>query len=332
MKRKIVEHLKDFLFVFLVLFIAFGKLPYNVEMPGGIINLTERVKIDGQKIPLKGSFNMAYVSVVQGSIPYILYGLISNDADVVKTQDSLLENETVEEANRRNKLFLEQSKNAAVLAALKEAEIEYEIKNKKTNVLYIYKDAKTTLEVGDNIIECNGNKVDSIQDIIKAIDSKGIGDTISFKVVRFGKVKKATAKIIDVKGEKKINVVSLTTFDIDSLRSVELDSFATESGSSGGLMMSLMVYSGLTNRDYTLGKKVAGTGTIDENGKVGEISGIKYKIIGAVRNKVDIFFVPSDNYKEALQVKKEKDYDLKIVKVDSLREAINYLEGVRNEK
>ena len=258
--------------------------------------------------------------------------MISNDVDVVKTQDSLLENETVDEANRRNKLFLEQSKNAAVLAALKEAEIEYEIKNRKTNVLYIYKDAKTTLEVGDNIIECNDNKVDSIQDIVKAIDSKKIGDTISFKVVRFGKVKKATAKIIDVKGEKKINVVSLTTFDIDSLRSVELDSFATESGSSGGLMMSLMVYSGLTNRDYTLGKKVAGTGTIDENGKVGEISGIKYKIIGAVRNKVDIFFVPSDNYKEALQVKKEKDYDLKIVKVDSLREAINYLEGVRNEK
>ena len=289
MKRKIVEHLKDFLFVFFVLFIAFGKLPYNVEMPGGIINLTERVKIDGQKIHLKGSFNMAYVS---------------------KTQDSLLENETVDEANRRNKLFLEQSKNAAVLAALKEAEIEYEIKNRKTNVLYIYNDAKTTLEVGDNIIECNDNKVDSIQDIVKVIDSKKIGDTISFKVVRFGKVKKATAKIIDVKGEKKINVVSLTTFDIDSLRSVELDSFATESGSSGGLMMSLMVYSGLTNRDYTLGKKVAGTGTIDENGKVGEISGIKYKIIGAVRNKVDIFFVPSDNYKEALQVKKEKDYDL----------------------
>lgn len=332
MKKKIVEHLKDFLFVFFVLFIAFGKLPYNVEMPGGIINLTERVKIGGQKIPLKGSFNMAYVSVVQGSIPYILYGLISNDADVVKTQDSLLENETVEEANRRNKLFLEQSKNAAVLAALKEAEIEYEIKNRKTNVLYIYKDAKTTLEVGDNIIECNDNKVDSIQDIVKAIDSMKIGNTISFKVVRFGKVKKATAKIIDVKGQKKINVVSLTTFDIDSLRSVELDSFATESGSSGGLMMSLMVYSGLTNRDYTLGKKVAGTGTIDENGKVGEISGIKYKIIGAVRNKVDIFFVPSDNYKEALQVKKENDYDLKIVKVDSLREAINYLEGVRNEK
>lgn len=332
MKRKIVEHLKDFLFICFVLFIAFGKLPYNVEMPGGIINLTERVKIDGQKIPLKGSFNMAYVSVVQGSIPYILYGLISNDVDVVKTQDSLLENETVEEANRRNKLFLEQSKNAAVLAALKEAEIEYEIKNRKTNVLYIYKDAKTTLEVGDNIIECNDNKVDSIQDIVKAIDSKKIGDTISFKVVRFGKVKKATAKIIDVKGQKKINVVSLTTFDIDSLRSVELDSFATESGSSGGLMMSLMVYSGLTNSDYTLGKKVAGTGTIDENGKVGEISGIKYKIIGAVRNKVDIFFVPSDNYKEALQVKKEKDYDLKIVKVDSIREAINYLEGVRNEK
>ena len=142
MKRKIVEHLKDFLFVFFVLFIAFGKLPYNVEMPGGIINLTERVKIDGQKIPLKGSFNMAYVSVVQGSIPYILYGLISNDVDVVKTQDSLLVNETVDEANRRNKLFLEQSKNAAVLAALKEAEIEYEIKNRKTNVLYIYKDAQ----------------------------------------------------------------------------------------------------------------------------------------------------------------------------------------------
>ena len=61
------------------------------------------------------------------------------------------------------------------------------------------------------------------------------------------------------------------------------------------------------------------------NGNVGEIGGIKYKIMGAVKNNMDVVLVPSANYKEALQVKKEKKYKIKIVEVKTFNDAIEYL-------
>ena len=60
-------------------------------------------------------------------------------------------------------------------------------------------------------------------------------------------------------------------------------------------------------------------------GNVGEIGGIKYKIMGAVKNKMDIILVPSANYKEAMKVKKEKNYKIKIVEVKTFQDAIKYL-------
>ena len=93
-------------------------------------------------------------------------------------------------------------------------------------------------------------------------------------------------------------------------------------------MTALTVYSYLTDTDLAKNKTVVGTGTIDKDGNVGEIGGVKYKLIGAVKNKADIFLVPNgENYEEAIKVKKEKNYDIKIVGVSTLKEAINELKN-----
>ena len=86
----------------------------------------------------------------------------------------------------------------------------------------------------------------------------------------------------------------------------------SESGASGGLMMSLSIYDSLIKEDLTKGLKIAGTGTIDQDGNVGKIDGVKYKVMGAVKDKADIFLVPAgSNYKEAIKTKKEKKYKIK---------------------
>ena len=55
---------------------------------------------------------------------------------------------------------------------------------------------------------------------------------------------------------------------------------------------------------------------------------MKYKLIGAVKNKADIFLVPNGkNYEEAIKIKKEKNYDIKIVGVSTLKDAINELKN-----
>ena len=100
-----------------------------------------------------------------------------------------------------------------------------------------------------------------------------------------------------------------------------------ESGSSGGFMLSLAIYDRLVDADLTKGRKIVGTGTIDANGNVGEIGGVKYKVLGASREKADIFFCPKENYEEAINTKNKYNLKLKIVKVETLEEAINYLKN-----
>ena len=71
------------------------------------------------------------------------------------------------------------------------------------------------------------------------------------------------------------------------------------------MITNLAIYNYLTEEDITHGKTIVGTGTIDINGNVGEISGVKYKLQGAIKEKADIFLVPSgDNYNEAIETVK----------------------------
>ena len=91
-------------------------------------------------------------------------------------------------------------------------------------------------------------------------------------------------------------------------------------------MLALTIYSNINKIDLTQGKKIAGTGTIEIDGTVGQISGVKYKLIGAVNNKADVFIVPKgDNYNEAKKVKKERGFKIDIVPVETFEQALNYL-------
>ena len=91
-------------------------------------------------------------------------------------------------------------------------------------------------------------------------------------------------------------------------------------------MTSLYIYNKI-DKDVTKKRKIAGTGTIDADGNVGEIGGVKYKLKGAVKSKADIFFVPEANYEEAINEKKKNNYQIDIVMVKTLSDAVEFLES-----
>lgn len=328
-KKFMKENLMMIILLIIVILLVFVKVPYQVEMPGGIIDLGNRVSVNGEEVSIEGTFNMAYVSVVQGSIPHVLLGLILPDWEVVSDDDVMYENETIEDSNTRDRLSLEQSKDYAISTALDAAGIEYTIDNKVNYVAYIATEADTDLKIGDNILKCNGEEMVELSAISETINSMNDGDIVTFTVLRDGKELDVDAKVYTEDDKKYVGISVITTFDIESDLDIEIDSKSTESGSSGGLMMSLMVYNAITNQDLTHGKKIVGTGTISLDGTVGSIGGVKYKLMGAVKNKADIFLVPAgENYEEALEVKEEKGYDITIVAVSTLQDAIDYLEGL----
>ncbi len=104
-------------------------------------------------------------------------------------------------------------------------------------------------------------------------------------------------------------------------------------GSSGGFMQTLGLYDRLTEKDYTNGLKIVGTGTIDFEGNIGVIGGVKQKIAAADKAKADIFFVPAENYQDALEMHQYLKAKVKLVKVKTFVEAVEYLEnyGESNE-
>jgi len=108
---------------------------------------------------------------------------------------------------------------------------------------------------------------------------------------------------------------------------VELEFKSSEGGSSGGLMIALNIYNSLISEDITKGRKIAGTGTIEVDGTVGAIDGVKYKLIGAVNNGMEIVLVPKENYEEAMKVKEEYNFDIEIVSVNTFDDALNYLQN-----
>ena len=93
------------------------------------------------------------------------------------------------------------------------------------------------------------------------------------------------------------------------------------------MITTLDIYDKLTKDDLTNSYKIAGTGTIEADGSIGEIGGVKYKLAGAVKNKADIFLVPNgNNYEECVKLQKKNKYKIKIIGVSNIEEAVSKLE------
>lgn len=97
-------------------------------------------------------------------------------------------------------------------------------------------------------------------------------------------------------------------------------------GPSAGLMFTMEIYNRLTPGDLTKGHRVAGTGTIDAEGVVGAIGGVKHKIVAADREGAEIFFVPVKNYDEAKTKADKIGTSMKLVPISTLDEALKYME------
>jgi Lon-like protease len=97
-------------------------------------------------------------------------------------------------------------------------------------------------------------------------------------------------------------------------------------GPSAGLMFALGIYDKLTPGSLTGGEFVAGTGTIDDDGKVGPIGGIEMKTVGARDRGARFFLTPAENCAAAA---KDTPSGLRLVKVSTIDDAVSALEDIR---
>lgn len=327
-KKFIKEYYKVIIVYVLILAFFLVEFPYYISAPGGLINTDDKIETT-ESFKMSGSLNMAYVSEIHATAPTLIVSLFNKDWDVEKEEEVKNDNETIEEKNYRNKMLLEEANDTALLVAYKHSDIDYKVTNNKVYITYVDKLADTNLKIGDQILKVDDTEITDKNSLFEYIASKQIGDKITLEVKDInGDDKKREATLINVLDEPKVGAVVTETFDVKSDEKVSFNFKDRESGSSGGLMLTLTIYSHLNEIDLTGGKTIVGTGTIDINGNVGEISGIKYKLIGAVNKGADVFLVPvGENYEDSKKLKEERNYDIELVPVATFEEALKYLEN-----
>ncbi|MBR2828326.1 MAG: PDZ domain-containing protein [Bacilli bacterium] len=329
----LIQYIKDnyiFLSILLILYIILTfPLNYYIIVGGGTSDVSSRIKVsDGYSS--KGSFNISYVSELQGTtLTYLLSYLIPTwereDANLYKYND----NESIEDIEFRSNLDLKVANGNATYWAYKLANKEVQLKSKQFYVITISPDVKTTFHVGDEILEIDEEKRQTLDEYRSYIQSKSSKDTLKVKVLRKKKEILLDVPLFEENGVTMMGVVlqGLNSYEINP--NVQIKFRSSESGPSGGLITTLEMYNQLTKKDLTKGLKIAGTGTIEEDGSIGEIGGVEHKLLGAYSDKVDLFLVPEgDNYKDALKYKEKNHLKIKILSVSSIEDAINQLKNL----
>ncbi len=326
-KSFIKENYKFLIFWILLLAFFYIELPYKVYRPGGMVVLNNRIEVENG-YETEGSLGMAYVSVVKGNLPFLLASYIFPNWDIVSNKEVVNENETWEETIKSDKIAMKQSIDNAIISAYHLANKEINITKEEGHVTYIDDEADTDIKLFDILVSVEGQNISKLEELREIIKTHQVGDIVKMKVNRDGKEIEAYAKVYDTELGPKIGLAITTTYEYDEVPKVEIKTKENESGPSGGLMMSLAIYNNLVPEDISHNKKIIGTGTIDNEGNVGEIGGVKYKLIGAVKNHCDVFLCPMGNLEEALKVKEEQHLDIEVIGVSSLEEAINQLKNV----
>lgn len=308
-----------------ILAMNYIRLDNYIFSPGGLTPLEDRIVVDNS-YPEEGSFNLTYVASRNATLLNTIIAYIIPTWDIVDSSELRVEGENDKDATKRGQISLEATSYDAIIAAFDAAGKEYEIKSINLTVSYIYDMAETNLKVGDVIKKINNVEVTDLDSLHKEIDKNKLGDIVNVSVLRDNKEKECTATLKEGGERIIIGVVITSLKEIVTNPKVKYIFKDSESGSSRGLMCALEIYNKITEYDLTKGRKISGTGVIYEDGSVGAIDGIKYKLPGAVKNGADIFIVPSENYEEAENLVRERNYKIQLIKADNL---INVIEELK---
>lgn len=307
-KKFIKNNFYFVLFLFISFIILNIEIPYNIETSGSLVDLNNKVNLNNQD-SINGSYNLTYVSSYKARIGSYLISLFDKNMNIIK-ETNIIDDKTEKISG---KLLLDNSLSNAYINAYKLLNRDLNISNNHILLAFIGSNAITDLKIGDKIEYVNNIKISNINDIEKIIKESNIGDKLLIN-------EKNYAYIIDINGKKSLNLYLVNNYEFSDINS---KFEKNESGSSGGLMISLIIYDKLNKIDLSKGRIIAGTGTIDSNGKIGEISGITYKILGALKS--DVFFLPYENFEEADKFIKERKININLVPVKTLEDAVNYL-------
>jgi PDZ domain-containing protein len=322
----------------LVAFGLFVELPYYAIAPGSAPAVGSLIQIPKDlDYPPRGTFLMTTVSLQKVRPLEALHGWLDKDIDVVP-QERILGPTPRKDFRRQNVQEMDDSIQRAEVVALRRLGHKVPETGEGALVMTVASKAPADghLKPGDVISSINNKPVALASDLIAVLSTRKFGDTVRLQV-KTGDAA-ARTEIIKLGGSTedksecsvdKANTgkgclgVALGTknHSFQLPVAVKVDSRGI-GGPSAGLAFVLGIMDHLTDGELTGGKKIAVTGTIDYDGRVGDVGGVVQKTAAVRAAGADVFLVPPGEYKDA---KAHAGNKLQVIKVSTLDEALQAL-------
>jgi Lon-like protease len=284
------------------------------------------ITIDGRAETLSaGQLRLTTVNVRDNlTLLDAMRGWFSGDSAVVPRELVYPPDKTEQQVDEENANSFRESQTSAETVALRK--LGYPVLVTVTEVTKGMP-VESVLKPGDVITTVDGTAVTSSQKLREQIRAKPAGTSLQVGYTRDGVAAVAgiaTAAAED--GSPRLGVMiehrQPAPFDVK----FDLDRIG---GPSAGLMFTLGVIDKVDPLDLTGGVRIAGTGTIDDEGNVGPIGGIPQKLRGAKRDGATVFLAPAANCVEA---KANAVKGLPIVRVATVDDALAALQALREKR
>jgi PDZ domain-containing protein len=298
-------------------------LPYYGESPGPTRDVQPLIHVSGPTLYRSdGKFVMTSVSFLPLTVARLLRAWQDPAQGVVPESVLVFPGETQEHADQRSMSQMDQSKidaTTVVLGLLKDYPESHGPGVLVESVSPVCP-ADGLLFPGDLIERVNGREISDPEAFDRLLKKIPPSRPLVLRVSAGGETTdvRLTRERCDP-GSKRflIGISTVANFPFEvSISSGDIG------GPSAGTMFALGLYDLLTPGDLTGGRTVAGTGTIDNQGRVGEIGGVEEKVAAAKEIGADVFLVPDGNLAAARTVAG----DLELVPMATFQDALDYLE------
>ncbi len=294
-----------------VVVLAVRPVPYYTLSPGSARSVEPLVTItsgpDGPDLheePVRDDLFFLTVSVRQPFGAEVLWALTDDRIDVV--QRELVDGTQSREENRQfNRSLMTSAKDKAASVALQRAGFEVTVRTTGAVAIDVGPEypVAAVLAPGDTVVAADGKPVEAVEDLVAVIATHEPGDTLALTVEPLGSAerRRVEAELVARPDDPDRAMLGVTLesrpaydFPVD----VAIDS-GTVGGPSAGLAFALAILDRLTPGLLTGGERIAVTGTIELDGSVGRVGGVRQKTEAAVRAGARVFLVPADEEAEA---------------------------------
>lgn len=302
------------------------ELPYLAYSAGPVSDAADSIVVEESDFyPPEGELLMLTVVTQDVNIFEAAIAGVDPTVDLVRKQAVRREGETDEEYRNRVLQQMDDSNYRSIAVAM--AYLGYELVPTEVVINDLLEEvpAADVLELGDAIITVNGRDIQTVDDFAPALEGYEVGDSIDMTVERDGSEVDLEVELAEREDEPGVPMIGIVLGELtEPPFPIEIRA-GDVGGPSAGMMHTIAIVDSLTEGELTNGEVIAGTGTIDLDGKVGSIGGIRQKVVAAEAAGAEYILVPEGNYESALTAERD---DIEIVSVATLDEAIGFLEGL----